>query len=290
LFSGRKTFLIFSPVYAQLLESEEMGWFINTENDPRDGYGSFARDIDIDQMDLLRFPKWATLEYTTAEVAAGDCLFLPSFWYHQVNSGDHGERNLAVNFWFFPAPRFQQTECSEGLHFAIANCTWLTPTWTSHGEDFVDDGSDSDGTIVYSECADHSLYGQNARSRNGASAEAADDAEERAASSDYDDEGISPEGDGLPLGLHKKPLAYVDSVTAVPALAELAQTYRRRPPTFAIRAFLVLARSPSCGRMGGCACVLLLENIADRGPAATPPPSAAGTCQSRCAGRRRECR
>ena len=39
-----------------------------------------------------------------------------------------------------------------------------------------------------------------------------------------DDEGIAPQGHGLPLGRHKQPLAYVDWLTETPTLAELAST------------------------------------------------------------------
>jgi hypothetical protein len=41
---------------------------------------------------------------------AGDCLFIPSKWYHQVNSFD---RNWAVNLWWYRPQHFNAKECKD---------------------------------------------------------------------------------------------------------------------------------------------------------------------------------
>jgi hypothetical protein len=37
------------------------------------------------------------------ELEAGDCLYLPCGWFHEVCSfGDKGEMHLAMNYWYAP--------------------------------------------------------------------------------------------------------------------------------------------------------------------------------------------
>lgn len=40
----------------------------------------------------------------------GDCLYIPSQWYHQVRS--HGPRNLAINVWFYRMAEFDSGDCA----------------------------------------------------------------------------------------------------------------------------------------------------------------------------------
>ena len=50
--------------------------------------------IDVDRVDFTKIPG---IFYYRADLNAGDCIFIPSKFIHQVNSFD---RNIAVNFWF----------------------------------------------------------------------------------------------------------------------------------------------------------------------------------------------
>merc|ERR1712070_91103 len=95
------------------------------------GYGAFSK-IDVDKIDMKKMPGWGDLEYIETMVEAGDCLFLPSHWYHQVNSFG---RNLAVNFWFHAAPRWEEQRCDDDHRFTLHNCSWLTPTWKTREKD-----------------------------------------------------------------------------------------------------------------------------------------------------------
>ena len=54
----------------------------------------------MDAVDLARYPALANVEHWTATLAAGDCIYIPEGWYHQVRSV--GSRSLAVNVWFAP--------------------------------------------------------------------------------------------------------------------------------------------------------------------------------------------
>ena len=46
------------------------------------------------------------MDWFEADMEAGDCLFIPSKWYHQVESSS--ERNLAVNMWWWRQNRAQR--------------------------------------------------------------------------------------------------------------------------------------------------------------------------------------
>ncbi|BFZ04950.1 hypothetical protein BsWGS_07989 [Bradybaena similaris] len=60
--------------------------------------------IDLLQPDLERFPKFSQVRPLNCTIQAGDVLYMPSFWWHEVQSKPsiHEHRNLAVNFWYEP--------------------------------------------------------------------------------------------------------------------------------------------------------------------------------------------
>ena len=64
----------------------------------------FGSSVNIDRPDLKRHPKFAeTAAPLRALLNAGDVLYLPSFWHHEVQSipdVDLDKLNIAVNFWF----------------------------------------------------------------------------------------------------------------------------------------------------------------------------------------------
>ena len=49
--------------------------------------------------------------FMEVEVLAGDALYLPSSWFHEVisSSSEDSEFHLAINHWFYP-PRYGQKE------------------------------------------------------------------------------------------------------------------------------------------------------------------------------------
>lgn len=57
--------------------------------------------VDIQEPDLERFPNFAKARRVHCVLRPGDVLFMPAFWWHEVQSyPDKVEgRNLAVNFW-----------------------------------------------------------------------------------------------------------------------------------------------------------------------------------------------
>lgn len=53
-------------------------------------------EIDVDSVDLLKYPDVANIMFYNVSLKAGDCLYIPFKWIHQVRSVDS---NIAVNFW-----------------------------------------------------------------------------------------------------------------------------------------------------------------------------------------------
>jgi len=60
--------------------------------------------VDILNPDYHRFPKFKEARALNCTINEGDVLFMPSFWWHEVQSYPSREepRNVAVNFWYEP--------------------------------------------------------------------------------------------------------------------------------------------------------------------------------------------
>lgn len=72
--------------------------------------GGFS-SVDVDSVDMYNFPGLQTIPYYKVFMDAGDCLFIPAKWPHQVRS--YGSRNLAVNIWWAHFTTFNHTDCEE---------------------------------------------------------------------------------------------------------------------------------------------------------------------------------
>lgn len=101
LVSGRKRFVLFAPA-----QHSNLYPFSNFN---AKGQTSDYSQVNIEQPDLQRFPKFAKARSIEATVEAGEMLFLPSLWWHQVYSTEMG---IAVNFWWRPAlSKFFTRQC-----------------------------------------------------------------------------------------------------------------------------------------------------------------------------------
>jgi hypothetical protein len=97
---GTKQFTIFSPLDTANLYPFPLGaaaW----NNSCVDAY---APDVE-------RYPRFSAAVPLTFEVKAGDLLFLPAYWWHQVRSVDV---SVSVNFWTSPRPS-QLFSCPNSL-------------------------------------------------------------------------------------------------------------------------------------------------------------------------------
>lgn len=58
--------------------------------------------VDIKNPDFDRFPLFSHVKPYQCDIAEGDVLYMPAFWWHEVQSRPNlvEKRNLAVNFWY----------------------------------------------------------------------------------------------------------------------------------------------------------------------------------------------
>lgn len=84
LFRGNKTLIMVDP------EKHSK----NVDLDRPEGSYSM---MDVDQVDYTKYPGMADVDFYHVNLTAGDCLYIPYLWIHQVRS--YGS-NLAVNVWW----------------------------------------------------------------------------------------------------------------------------------------------------------------------------------------------
>ena len=63
--------------------------------------------------DLRQFPRFDPARGVRVEMRAGDMLYLPAYWWHQVES--LGDENVNLNFWWVPAIRKQLANPNQAL-------------------------------------------------------------------------------------------------------------------------------------------------------------------------------
>jgi [protein]-arginine 3-hydroxylase / protease len=66
---------------------------------PHPVIGNFAT-VELEKPDLARFPKFTRAGALDVTLAAGEMLFIPGPWWHQVYS----KPSVAVNMWWWPGP------------------------------------------------------------------------------------------------------------------------------------------------------------------------------------------
>ncbi|XP_071805336.1 uncharacterized protein [Asterias amurensis] len=73
-------------------------------------YGGFAL-LDPDNVDLDKYPSFTDVDWTYANLTAGDCLYLPYGYWHQVRS--YGTRNMAVSVLFSRLNDVDLSDCND---------------------------------------------------------------------------------------------------------------------------------------------------------------------------------
>lgn len=84
---GRKRVLLFEPKQTSLLYPF-----------PAHSKIPHMSQLNIDQIDRDKFPKFQKAKYIDCMLEPGEMLFIPAFWWHQVYSLD--QLNIAINFWW----------------------------------------------------------------------------------------------------------------------------------------------------------------------------------------------
>ncbi|XP_071090330.1 bifunctional peptidase and arginyl-hydroxylase JMJD5-like [Haliotis cracherodii] len=68
--------------------------------------------VDVDSVNLQQYPRLKAVPWHRAHLEAGDCIYIPYKWYHQINSGGGDKnRNVAVNYWFSHRWWHNATDC-----------------------------------------------------------------------------------------------------------------------------------------------------------------------------------
>ena len=87
--AGRKRMLLFPP-------SQRYHLYPYPVHHPA---GNDFSMVDVEDLDLERFPAVANARGYEVSLEAGDVLFLPARWWHYVRQCDPGHENLSLNFW-----------------------------------------------------------------------------------------------------------------------------------------------------------------------------------------------
>ncbi|RMX38199.1 hypothetical protein pdam_00003363 [Pocillopora damicornis] len=92
------------------------------------GYGGFAT-LDVQSVNLIKYPKFKQVRWQYANMTPGDCLFLPYSYWHQVRS--YGSKNMAVSVLFSRLTEFDPIGCEsaklEYTPLSDVNMVWTYP-------------------------------------------------------------------------------------------------------------------------------------------------------------------
>ena len=109
--AGRRRFTLFPP---EQVANLYVGPVDRTPS------GQAISVVDAANPDLERFPKFADAMAASrsAELEPGDAIFIPSMWWHQVESFD--DLNLLVNYWWCDSPRAMGSPMTALMHGMLA--------------------------------------------------------------------------------------------------------------------------------------------------------------------------
>jgi Cupin-like domain len=115
--AGRRRFTLFPP---EQLENLYIGPLDFTPA------GQAISLVDFARPDFAKFPKFAAaLQHAqVAELAPGDAIFIPSMWWHHIESLD--TLNVLVNYWWRQSPAFMDSPMN-ALMLAILTVRDLPP-------------------------------------------------------------------------------------------------------------------------------------------------------------------
>jgi len=134
MFAGQKDWIFWHP--SSGVNTPEMGWIHaekEAKTDPafKDAYGTYVGKIDVDNVDLDKFPGWDQMTWWNMTLNAGDCAFVPSKWFHYVEAPPG--RSISVHTWFHASKKFSSKECDKleqkgynisDFLYRIGDCTW----------------------------------------------------------------------------------------------------------------------------------------------------------------------
>ncbi|XP_035694225.1 uncharacterized protein LOC118428307 [Branchiostoma floridae] len=99
LYNGTKHWKMIERKYEPLIHK---AW------EPSREIGGYS-EVNVHQVDLLQHPNMAKVRWSNFTIHAGDCLYLPKSYWHQVESV--GDVNLAVALLFARLEEFDDSDC-----------------------------------------------------------------------------------------------------------------------------------------------------------------------------------
>ena len=81
----------------------------------------FFGRIDVDKVDLVKFPKWKDVEWWYVDLDAGDCVYIPSNWYHQV-------KHCTFTSWMNPQLQSSHWATPRGAVILSSKCYFTSMT------------------------------------------------------------------------------------------------------------------------------------------------------------------
>eukprot|EP00058_Branchiostoma_floridae_P010592 XP_002596080.1 hypothetical protein BRAFLDRAFT_118058 [Branchiostoma floridae] len=128
LISGRKDFIMIDSKYDDQLVMA----------DKRQYSGSSFSHLDMDRIDLLAYPQVSDVPWTWATLLPGDCIFIPSGYFHQVRS--YG-RSVAATIMWDPVKKFNDSDCATADIDAYTALSDVQLQWTyKKGDKSIDMG------------------------------------------------------------------------------------------------------------------------------------------------------
>ncbi|XP_077985372.1 uncharacterized protein LOC144440018 [Glandiceps talaboti] len=97
LLEGRKDFIMIDPYYNIYLDLYKP-----------EGAGSAFTSINVDSIDMLKFPAIDNVQWTWTTLLPGDCIYIPAEYVHQVRS--YG-RSISVTTLFTTHDVYNETDC-----------------------------------------------------------------------------------------------------------------------------------------------------------------------------------
>jgi hypothetical protein len=105
---GARTFTIMDPYFYDMVYIDHVKTQVYSLLDPH-------------KPDLEKYPLFKYTRQVKVKVGAGDCIYLPSYWYHKVESAQG--RNVAINWWYMPV-----SEIANTVWVALSSRIWKEPS------------------------------------------------------------------------------------------------------------------------------------------------------------------
>lgn len=134
MIAGSKRWILWHP--ESRINTPKFGWVQGEQEAKKDKkfkntYGTFVGHIDVDKVDLKRFPGWDELKWWELNLVAGDCAFIPPAWFHFVEAA--AGRSISVHAWFSASSKFDEKSCeamvAKGYNISdylirFSDCEW----------------------------------------------------------------------------------------------------------------------------------------------------------------------